>query len=171
MSPWFQRSTNISYRHLKPGGYLELQDLCFPAQCTDPEQTSNSQFIKWETYGMEAGQKAGLNLQAPLTWAENLRKIGFVDIHIKWYNWPIGPWAKNKKNKVLGRYTLANFHEAISAPNALFTRVLGWSIEEVQVLVAGIRNEFKEQKIHMYHPICFCYARKPEDASADVATA
>jgi hypothetical protein len=142
-----------------------MQDLCFPAKCTDPEQTANSQFIKWGFHGMEAASRAGLDLQAPLSWPQQLRDIGFVDIHVKWYNWPIGPWAKNKKNKTLGKYTLANFNEAISAPNALFTRVLGWSIEEVQILVAGIRNEFKEQKIHLYHQLCFCYARKPESSN------
>jgi len=37
----------------------------------------------------------------------------------------------------------------------------------VQILVAGIRNEYKEQKIHLYHPVCFCYARKPEDPNVD----
>jgi hypothetical protein len=148
-----------------------MQDLCFPAKCTDPEQAANSQHIKWADLGMGAASKVGLDLKAPLSWPQQLRDIGFVDIHVKWYNWPVGPWAKNKKNKILGKYTLANFNEAISAPNALFTRVLGWSIEEVQVLVAGIRNEYKEQKIHLYHPICFCYARKPEgQASAGTSS-
>ena len=39
---------------------------------------------------MEAATRAGLDLQAPLSWPEQLRAAGFVDIHVKWYNWPIG---------------------------------------------------------------------------------
>ena len=44
---------------------------------------------------------------------------------------------------------------------ALFTRVLGWSIDEVQVLIAGIKNELKDRSIHMYGKMHFVYGRKP----------
>jgi hypothetical protein len=67
-----------------------MQDLCFPAKCADPSQTEESQHIKWAVHGMEAGARVGLDLQAPLSWPEKLRDAGFVDIHVKWYNWPVG---------------------------------------------------------------------------------
>jgi hypothetical protein len=34
-------------------------------------------------------------------------------------------------------------------------------------MVAKIRNEYKEQKIHLYHPICFCYARRPKEPDTE----
>jgi hypothetical protein len=122
---------------------------------------AESKHIKWTITGMEGAKRAGVDLAAPLKWAEQLRAAGFIEIHTRWYNWPIGPWAKQKKNKLIGRYALANFHDAAGASVAMFTRVLGWSIEEHQVLIAEVRNEQKEQKVHIYHPVCFCYARKP----------
>jgi hypothetical protein len=111
--------------------------------------------------GIDAAKRGGFDLEAPRSWAEDLRAAGFVDIHMRWYNWPIGPWAKQAKNKTIGRYALANFHDAVATTVALFTRILGWSLEEHQVLVAEVRNEQNEQKVHLYQPICFCFARKP----------
>jgi hypothetical protein len=32
----------------------------------------------------------------------------------------------------------------------LFTKVLGWSIEEVQVLLGFVRKELKSPKLHIY---------------------
>jgi len=158
-------------RHLKPGGYIELQDLCFPSRCIEPELNDTSHQIKWSLHCMEAAVRIGINLQAPLAWPDQLRAVGFTDIHIKWFNWPIGPWAKQKKNKMLGRYVFANFYDAVAAPNALFTRVLGWSIDEVNILLAHVRNEHKEQKVHLYQQICFAYARKPQEVREDDPTA
>jgi hypothetical protein len=111
---------------------------------------------------MEAAQRAGLNLMAPLSWSDQLQAAGFTDIHVKWYNWPIGPWAKQKRNKIIGDYVLRNMYEAVEAPSALFTKVLGWSIEDVQALVAEVREEHKQQKVPLYYPVCFCFARKPD---------
>lgn len=31
-----------------------------------------------------------------------------------------------------------------------FTRMLGWSFEELQVLLAGVRKELKDPNIHVY---------------------
>jgi hypothetical protein len=33
---------------------------------------------------------------------------------------------------------------------ALYTRGLGWSAEEVEVFLAGVRNDMKNLKIHSY---------------------
>jgi len=154
-----------AFAHLKPGGYLELQDFCFPSRCDNLTTSGRSKLIQWSTYCMEAGAITGLNLQAPLSWPDQLRAIGFEDIHVRWFNWPLGPWAKHKKNKMLGRWGLANFLDGVGAANALFTRALRWSTDETNILVAQVREELREQELHLYQPVCFCYARRPLDAT------
>jgi hypothetical protein len=119
--------------------------------------------VKYGTYVTEAGQRISLDFQAPLKWAELLQAAGFIDINIKWFNLPIGPWAKHEKNKVIGRFLYADFYEGLDVARLLFTSVLGWSTEEIDVLIAEVRSEMKEQKIHLYERVCFCYARKPEE--------
>ena len=113
---------------------------------------------------MEAGQQIGLDFQAPLKWQEQLQAAGFVDIYLRWFNWPIGPWAKHKKNKVIGQFAFLDFYEGIGVGVTFLSNILGWSKEDVQVMIEKARNEMKEQKVHLYLRVCFCYARKPEDA-------
>jgi hypothetical protein len=110
---------------------------------------------------IEVGQQMGADLRAPISWHEQLKAVGFTDIHVKWFNWPIGPWAKHEKNKILGRLVYKDFYEGLSSVGPIFMKVLGWSAQEMEGLVAQIKNEFEEQKVHLYQQVCFCYARKP----------
>lgn len=52
--------------------------------------------------------------------------------------------------EAIGPYTLAPF-----------TRILGWTREEVEVLCVGVRNELKDRLLHMYVNVYFVYGRKP----------
>jgi uncharacterized OsmC-like protein len=44
---------------------------------------------------------------------------------------------------------------------ALLTRVLGWKVEEVRVLIAKTRRELKGRGVHGYCNMHFIYGRKP----------
>jgi len=46
---------------------------------------------------------------------------------------------------------------------AIFTRALGWSNERAQVLMAGVRNELKDKRNHLYVLVHFIYGKKPEN--------
>ena len=46
---------------------------------------------------------------------------------------------------------------------ALFTHVLGWQRHELEVLLAGMRNEIKDKSIHMYAKVHFVYGQKVVD--------
>ncbi|KIW04945.1 uncharacterized protein PV09_04110 [Verruconis gallopava] len=156
-----------SFDHLKPGGYIELQDLTSPVCCNDPTESSNSIMVKYGNHVLDAGRRIGLDFQAPYKWREMLQEAGFVDINIRWFNWPIGPWAKGVKNKMIGRYLYVDFHEGLEVARLLFTNVLGWSSNDFDNLIAQVRAEMEEQKIHLYERVCFCYARKPGGAPAE----
>lgn len=47
----------------------------------------------------------------------------------------------------------------------LFTRVLGWKVEEVQILLGLVRSELHKSDNHLYGNVRFVYARKPNTAS------
>jgi hypothetical protein len=44
---------------------------------------------------------------------------------------------------------------------ALFTRALGWTAEEVEVFLVGVRNDMKNPSVHGWWPIYVVYGRKP----------
>jgi hypothetical protein len=53
------------------------------------------------------------------------------------------------------QFTHLNFMEGLSGfTMAPFTRVLGWSQEEVEVLLASVRKEFSARKNHGYQKSC-----------------
>ena len=49
---------------------------------------------------------------------------------------------------------------------ALCTRILGWSMEETQVLVAGVKDDFRDPKQHLISVFRFVYGQKPADTSS-----
>ncbi len=70
---------------------------------------------------------------------------------------PIGPWAKNKRYKEIGRYYRAQFLEAVEPFSlALYTRVLGYSYEQTQVIMANVRNDLSNPRLHLYVNFHFC---------------
>jgi hypothetical protein len=80
-----------------------------------------------------------------------MEAAGFVNIVQKVYKWPSNGWPKDAKMKELGIWNYANMGESTSGISmALFTRGLGWSVEELEVFLVDVRREMKSTKIHAY---------------------
>ena len=63
----------------------------------------------------------------------------------------------------LGMWVHANMSPGLDGLSMmLFTKVLGWSEQEVQVLVALARKDMADRRIHAYWPAYTVYAQKPE---------
>lgn len=63
--------------------------------------------------------------------------------------------------KELGRFQQANMLEALDAYSlALFTRVLGWGVEEVQLLLMRVRNDLMDRSLHIYARFYLVYGQK-----------
>lgn len=77
---------------------------------------------------------------------------------------PTNVWPKDPHLKELGRYESVQVQQAIdSYATGLFTRVLGWSWEETEVLKAKAKNELRDPSIHLYLPAYIIWGRKPTD--------
>lgn len=142
------------YSALNPGGVIELQDVVFPIRCDDGSAPSDSAIAEWSRLFIQAGSKAGLKVDRALDFVTPLREAGFVGITGRRFKWPIGPWAKGKKNKRMGQWTLDNYLEGIQGGSlALFTRMLGWTKERVELFLMEVRKELHLQKSHFYFPM------------------
>jgi hypothetical protein len=63
--------------------------------------------------------------------------------------------------KDIGRYQQVNMIESMESYSlALFTRFLGWSIQEVQAFFAGVRGELVDRSLHIYTKFYFVYGQK-----------
>ena len=79
---------------------------------------------------------------------------GFENVTEIIYKWPSNTWPKDRKYKELGMWSLADLGEGLEGMVlALLTRVLGWSLDEVTVLIAKARADLSNRRIHAYWPM------------------
>jgi SAM-dependent methyltransferase len=153
-----------AYAALKPGGYIELQDLNFPARCDDDSAPRDSPIISWAYLMVEAAAKFNINLQASATFPQLLAAAGFVDVKSETHAWPVNRWPKDKDMKVRGQWGMQNFLNGLQGFSmAYFTRGLGWDKDKVNELVDKVKIQAKDTRSHVYIPISFFWARKPAD--------
>lgn len=65
--------------------------------------------------------------------------------------------------KDLGRWQATHMQEMLQSYSlALFTRVLGWSTEELDVLLTAVANDLRDMRSHLYTNVRVVYGRKEE---------
>jgi SAM-dependent methyltransferase len=153
------------YTHLRPGGWLEMQEFEAVIRSEeDPDLTSAPWIKEWQGKLDEASSMFGKGMNVAATHKDKLVDAGFVDVHDDVYRIPIGRWAKDPKLKELGMYEAAQVLDSVEPFTlGLFTRVLKYRNEEAQVLMAGVRSELRNSKLHLYLTYHFTYGRKPGD--------
>lgn len=98
-------------------------------------------------------------MRTALSYKEWLTNAGFVDVTVVKEKWPTNSWPKDPKYKQVGMWTYENGVAALQALSlAIFTRPkdeggLGWRMEEVELLLAQVRKDFKDRSIHAYWPM------------------
>ncbi|KAF6816803.1 methyltransferase domain-containing protein [Colletotrichum sojae] len=159
----WQELINRAYENLEPGGYLELQDHNLPVKCDDGTLTEKSKYYKWCMMVLEGLEKMGRAVGVAPLFKQMLLNAGFEDVVEKKLKWPNNPWPEDPKLKELGTWVYTSGSSGIEAISVgLFTRVHNWTIEEIRVLCAEVRNEHKNLKMHGYFDVYCVWGRKPE---------
>jgi len=92
-----------------------------------------------------------------------VEEAGFVNVCCEVYKLPLSPWPKDSKLKEIGAFNLVNMLEGLEALSlALFTRVLGWSIEEVMAFLPSVRQDIKRKEMHLLLDVYVIWGQKPE---------
>lgn len=142
------------YSASSPGGWVEIQDINFPALCDDDSFNEKQAFYKWNQLMIESAAKAGRPLTPCPSYKTWMIEAGFEDVQEVVYKWPINQWPKDRRHKELGAWMLMNVLEGLQGFSlALMTRVLGMSREEVEVFLVDVRNSIKDKSIHAYWPM------------------
>ncbi|OJJ34531.1 hypothetical protein ASPWEDRAFT_185016 [Aspergillus wentii DTO 134E9] len=151
------------YDHLKPGGKIELAECRTHMDCDDSSYPEDCYTRKWIAEFNRISHKNGLIFDLFPEYQGMLKEATFENINVVEQVCPIGTWPKDRRLKDIGRYFRLQFLEGAvdSYSMALFTRLGGWSKEEVEVLLAHVRTEIKENKMHVYTHCSFATAQKP----------
>jgi len=78
------------------------------------------------------------------------------------FKWPQNPWPKHPALKELGTWHMVNTLDGIYGFTARpFTQILGMPLEEVEALLAQVRNDIRNKRVHSYWPMIVVYGQKP----------
>ncbi|KAL2004052.1 hypothetical protein VTN02DRAFT_557 [Thermoascus thermophilus] len=156
-----------AYEHLKPGGWLEMQEYETETHSDDGTLEATTFIKSWQRQINEASRTFGKGFNEAAAQKERLVEAGFVDVRDDVYKVPFGPWVKDPRLKEIGQYNLLGMLDAVEAFTlAVATRVLKLSPEEARELIDGVKAEFQSGKYHLYGKIHFVYGRKPESEAS-----
>lgn len=112
-------------------------------------------FVTWCTEQGNAARKVGISLRTSAEFlTSSLEKAGFTDCKVLDFKLPIGPWPRQKRLRDAGLLQLSAMLEGIEGLSLrLYTHYAGWTLEELQVLLAKVRTELKDPGCHAYWPV------------------
>ncbi|EQB54760.1 hypothetical protein CGLO_05365 [Colletotrichum gloeosporioides Cg-14] len=149
------------YDGLAPGGYFEMNEMDYP---TSDDGTLRKEHALHRYLGLVFGalEKSGRAFQSIPALRDMMLDIGFRDVTMTKYKWPTNPWAKDAEHKKIGAWNNENLNSGVEAwAMAPFTRIHGWTQEEVQVFLVDVRKDLGDRRIHAYWPIYSLWGRKP----------
>ena len=139
------------YENLQPGGWVEFQEYYVPFQCDD-DTFEGTAIQKWNKLFLEAVAKMGRHGTVAAHFKRQIAEAGFVDVVERKFALPSNPWPKGEREKMLGFMQMTNISDGLQGMTmSLFTKVLGWSVEQIEALVADVRNDLRNTKIHVYY--------------------
>jgi SAM-dependent methyltransferase len=170
-----------AYDNLKPGGYLEVQEYDAWIFSDDDKPLAKAPWtLDWVTRLSELSDQFQKPLNVGRFQKRWMVEAGFegVDeliIKVSYCSWaffiklmsrlqvPIGTWAKDAKLKEIGTFERVHMTEFVEAHSmALFTRVLGYTLDQANVLFSMARKDMNDRSLHLYTVYRFLYGRRPE---------
>ncbi|KAF9879205.1 methyltransferase domain-containing protein [Colletotrichum karsti] len=142
------------YDNITPGGYLELQEAEMSFLSDDGSLPSDAAIVRFADLLTQAGTKFGRNFVVASQLKTLMTEVGFEDVTLARYKWPINDWPKDPKFKEIGTWSYEN---AMMAADGLamapLTRAFDWSREEVEVFLTDVRKDIRNRSYHTYVPM------------------
>ncbi|KAJ4289331.1 hypothetical protein N0V88_007082 [Collariella sp. IMI 366227] len=149
------------HANLAPGGWAEFQDFEFDFHSDDGTLTPSSEMLKWVTILNDAADSVGRTSSPGPNLEKWVQDAGFVNVRHEKFRLPLGPWPKDPKLKEVGRFNLMQMLSGLEAFSLrLYTDVLGWEKEEVMVMLAKVRGELRDSRIHAMYNFHVVYGQK-----------
>jgi len=123
----------LPYRHCKPGGWVEPQEISVDARSDDQSLPSDSYIRKWCENQEAAAHVLGMTfIMSGGVLKKQMEDAGFENVTVRNFKLPIGTWPADAKMKETGGFQLVAMLEGIHGLTVdLWVNCLGWSAEEV----------------------------------------
>ncbi|KAK1510259.1 methyltransferase domain-containing protein [Colletotrichum abscissum] len=153
-----------AYEHMKPGAWIEFQELHGQVHCDDGTMPEDDKLEEFYELTVEAFAGLGIMFHIARDLRPHLEAAGFKDIHCEVKKIPVGTWPKDKTMRLIGQYMKGVVADAIPAFAGKPFEAHGISNVESQVWQATAKKELEDRTKHRYLNFYFWYAQKPEDA-------
>lgn len=115
---------------------------------------TNSAIEKWQDLILQGATKLGRDLTQVKDYKRHMKEQGFVDVVEVHCQWPLGPWATNRKLKAVGVLFREDMERLIDGLSMrLLGEGLGMSHAQIRKLIAEVRREWNEEEVHTYLPM------------------
>ncbi|RKL33119.1 hypothetical protein BFJ72_g10135 [Fusarium proliferatum] len=165
ISPWLKDEVKVlrqAHDHMKPGAWIEIQELDARANCDDGSLAPDAPLAKFFDTAEQAVASFGMKFRAGENLREPLEKAGFTNVSCKVLKVPIGTWAKDKKLRLIGLYLKTAVSDMFGAMAAKPLRKI-LEPEEIEVFLADARKDLNNVNIHSYEKYYFWMGQKTKE--------
>ena len=146
------------FRHLKPGGALEIIDMSYPLRADkdayDSEDTSA--LVKVVQLPGERLAQDGLDYQVSGKQTAGLEEAGFEDVEEEIYRCPIGAWPEDDQEKKLGLLAQRNMDRFLSLSGRHVLTHKGFlSLEDITRVIDAAKEELLKTDERRYFSIMY----------------
>ncbi|KAH0380836.1 S-adenosyl-L-methionine-dependent methyltransferase, partial [Aureobasidium melanogenum] len=153
---------NSAFTHLKPGAWLEFCEFDYWPSCDDGTMTEDNLHYQWHVLVTEGMKKNDVDLHAALSLKRRVDRAGFENVTERIMKVPLGHWPKNPLLKKVGSYMHAVLYDGLQGIcMGPLTRGLGWSRDQVELYLPGVRKDLNNMSVHTYYSLHVITAQKP----------
>ncbi|KAK1715242.1 methyltransferase [Colletotrichum lupini] len=156
-----------AFRALKPGGWIELQEMKWNFNCDDDTMSPDYALTKMMKLVWEGLGKFGIEADVADVNPKRIDDAGFINLVQDVQKVPVGEWPKREDLKMIGAYCKAVLYDGIHGVTmGPLTRGLGWSAPEVEIFLIDVRKDLLNTGIHSYVFYHSVAGQKPRESAA-----
>jgi SAM-dependent methyltransferase len=160
--PDFREIIQKGFNNLEPGGWMESQELYPKVCCDDGTMPDDYKLLEWSKIQDDAAMHLGMPLRIANKLKRWYEQAGFVDVREDVYRIPINSWPRDARFKLLGKFMQWNMCDGVHAWTVeYFVKALDWTLKEVEVYLAHLRNSISDKNVHAYYRVYVVWGRKP----------
>ncbi|KAI0421440.1 S-adenosyl-L-methionine-dependent methyltransferase [Xylaria grammica] len=149
--------------HLKPGGWLELQEFHWLAEKEDGTIDPSIPVNRYMDHMMSAAETSeGRKIPILPEMGDIMKQAGFVDVRKKTYRVPYGTWPTDPVARRRGAVLSVNAELLLPTSDKVLGYI-GVTPEQAEALYTDCIKMFHDSSIHCFATYYVWYGRKPEE--------
>ncbi|KXT03448.1 hypothetical protein AC578_1636 [Pseudocercospora eumusae] len=150
-----------AYTQTSNGGWAEFQDLDLHNYSEDNSIPAGNKVLELYKHIIQGCEQVGRTACPGPNLKRWMEEAGFRNVTEHILKLPLGPWPRDMTLRRIGAANLTQMLDGLDAFSvALFTKVLGWKVEEVQLFLREVREDAKRKSVHMIHHFHVVYGQR-----------